>query len=126
MTKAIAVVDDEIDLVNLFAEALQIHGYDVCTFTDPLEALNHIGSNPDKYNLIISDFRMPHMTGNELCTKLLDLNPYLKVILMSAYPELEHNKAFRFVSKPIQISQLLEIVKVNLIEFQKPYTKCIV
>jgi len=48
LTKAIAVVDDEIDLVNLFSEALKINGYDVCTFTDPIEALNHIGSIPGK------------------------------------------------------------------------------
>jgi len=116
LTKAIAVVDDEIDLVNLFSEALKINGYDVCTFTDPIEALNHIGSNPGKYNLIISDFRMPNMTGDSLCTKLLQLNPKMIVVLMSAFADVEHNKDFQFVSKPIAISQLLEIVKEKLLE----------
>lgn len=121
MTKAIAVVDDEIDLVNLFSEALKINGYDVCTFTDPIEALNHIGSNPAKYNLIISDFRRPNMTGDSLCTKLLQLNPKMNVVLMSAFADVEHNKDFQFVRQPIPISQLLEIVKEKLLE--KPIEK---
>jgi DNA-binding NtrC family response regulator len=40
--KAIAIVDDEVDLVNLFAEALKMDGFKVCKFTDSTEAFNHI------------------------------------------------------------------------------------
>ena len=80
--KYIAIVDDELDIVDLFKEALEMKGYYVSAFTNPLIALNHILKDPTRYSLIISDFRMPEMNGDELVTKLLETN--IKVILMSA------------------------------------------
>ncbi|HET7643137.1 MAG TPA: hypothetical protein VFK40_06490 [Nitrososphaeraceae archaeon] len=60
---------------------------------------------------------MPDMNGDELCTKLLKLNPELKVILMSAYPDIMYDtKKFHFINKPISIFQLIKIVKENFIE----------
>ena len=63
--KAIAIIDDEVDLVNLFQEVLENNGFKVCAFTDPIEAFNHIKRNPNDYGLILSDYRMPLMNGNE-------------------------------------------------------------
>ena len=58
---------------------------------------------------------MPVMDGNELCTKLIHINPNLKVILMSAYSDVRYDKEkFLFVNKPISIAQLIEIVKKHL------------
>ncbi|HJT84150.1 MAG TPA: response regulator [Nitrososphaeraceae archaeon] len=85
LKKGIAIVDDEADLVNLFREALEMNGYNVCTYTDPVMAFNKLQTNLEDYGLIISDFKMPVMNGNILCTKLMDINPKLKVILISAY-----------------------------------------
>ncbi|HJT85876.1 MAG TPA: response regulator [Nitrososphaeraceae archaeon] len=117
LSKAIAIIDDEADLVNLFSEALRLNSFKVCGFTNPLEALNHIKKCPEGYGLVISDFRMSIMDGNELCTKLIKINPDLKVILMSAYSDVRYNKEkFLFVNKPISIGQLIELVKENLLE----------
>jgi DNA-binding NtrC family response regulator len=116
-TKSIAIIDDEIDLVNLFREALEIDGFKVCTFTDPNEALKRLQTNLEDYALVISDFKMPVMNGNILCNKLIDINPKLKVILISAYQDVECDiSKFIFLNKPIQISQLLKIVKETLRE----------
>ena len=121
VAKAIAIIDDEADLVNLFSEALQLNGFKVCGFTNPLEALNHVEKTFQDYGLVISDFKMPKMDGNELCTKLININPNLKVILMSAYADVKYNKEkFLFVNKPISIAQLIELVKQHLPE---PYIK---
>ncbi|MGE3859702.1 MAG: response regulator [Nitrososphaeraceae archaeon] len=121
LTKAIAIVDDEADLVNLFSEALKLNSFEVCAFTNPLEALNHIEKNHKDYGLIISDFKMPVMNDNELCTKLININPNLKVILMSAYADVKFdNEKFLFVNKPISIAQLVELVKEHL---REPYIK---
>jgi DNA-binding NtrC family response regulator len=115
LTKAIVVIDDEADLVNLFSEALKLNSFKVCAFTNPLEALNHIQKNPEDYGLVISDFKMPIMNGNELCTKLININPNLKVVLMSAYPDIKYDKEkFLFVNKPIPIAQLIKLAKENL------------
>ena len=40
--KAIVILDDEADLVNLFREALERDGFKVCSFTDPIQAYNII------------------------------------------------------------------------------------
>jgi DNA-binding NtrC family response regulator len=117
LTKAIILIDDEADLVNLFTEALQLNSFKVCGFTHPLEALNHVEKNPQDYGLVISDFKMPDMNGNELCTKLLKLNPDLKVILMSAYTDIIYEKEkFYFINKPISITRLLKIINEKFIE----------
>ncbi|HET7643495.1 MAG TPA: response regulator [Nitrososphaeraceae archaeon] len=115
LTKAIVIIDDEADLVNLFSESLKLNNFKVCAFTNPLEALNYIEKNPEDYGLVISDFKMPIMDGNEICTKLIHINPNLKVILMSAYSDVRYDKEkFVFVNKPISIAQLIEIVKKHL------------
>jgi len=116
LTKAIVVIDDEADLVNLFSEALKLNSFKVCAFTNPLEALNHIEKNPEDFGLVISDFKMPIMNCNELCTKLIHINPNLKVVLMSAYSDIKYDKEkFLFVNKPIPISQLIKLAKEHLL-----------
>src|SRR5215210_53767 len=115
IAKAIAIIDDEVDLVNLFHEALEKNGFKVCTFIDPVQAFNTLEKKIQEYGLILSDFRMPHLNGHELCTKLKQLNPELEVILMSAYEIIECDTSkFMIVKKPILIAQLLQIVRNSL------------
>ena len=113
--KTIAIIDDEVDLVNLFQEALEKNGFKVCAFTDPIQAFNILEKKIQEYGLILSDFRMPNLNGHELCTKLRQLNPELEVILMSAYDIMECDTTkFTIVKKPILIAQLLQIVRDSL------------
>jgi DNA-binding NtrC family response regulator len=115
--KAIAIIDDEADLVYLFQEALENNGFKVCTFTDPIQAYNLIQKNPNDFGLILSDYRMPVMNGNELCTKLMRINSKFKVILMSAYDNIEDDiSKFTFMKKPTTIANLLQIVKNTIAE----------
>ena len=74
ITKSIIVVDDEHDLVDLFSDALSLNGYDVSAFTDHIVAFENIKRNPDKYSLLITDFRMNKMNGCELGIKATELN----------------------------------------------------
>ena len=110
--KSIVIVDDENDLVNLYKEALEMDGFNVSAFTDPMEALGHIQKEKlDKYSLIISDFKMPKIDGYELCTKILNISPDMKIILMSAYDDVKCDiSRFTFLSKPITIARLLKVI----------------
>ena len=64
---------DEADLAYLFKEALnQIEGVEVFAFTDPSLALEHFQANHQNYMVVISDYRMPSMTGMELLSKIKD------------------------------------------------------
>lgn len=81
-----AIVDDEDDIVNLFRDALgTINGITVFTFTDPVMALEHFKLNKENYVLVISDLRMPGLTGTELIKELKKLNRFLRTILMTAF-----------------------------------------
>jgi DNA-binding NtrC family response regulator len=53
LAKVIAIIDDEIDLVNLFQEALENNGFKVCTFIDPVQALNTLEKKIQEYILIL-------------------------------------------------------------------------
>jgi DNA-binding NtrC family response regulator len=115
-SKAIAIIDDEADLVDLFPKALEKNGFKVFTFTDSIQAFKTLEKNIQEYRLILYDYRMSKLNGYELCNKLTGLNPELKVILMSAYETLEYDTSydtskFMLIKKPILIAQLLQIVR---------------
>ena len=63
--KHILVVDDEQDIVDIVRFSLRVYGYRVCTFTDPVVALEHFKSNHKNHDLIISDLTRPGMNGYE-------------------------------------------------------------
>ena len=115
-TKSIAIVDDEQDLVNLYSEALQMSGYEVCSFTNPLLAYEHIKENFSKYSLIITDYKMPQINGLILASKLLELDKKMNIVIMSAYEEIkDNNNNYRFLKKPFKISTLIKIVEESVI-----------
>jgi DNA-binding NtrC family response regulator len=79
LSRSILIVDDEQDLVNLFSEALEMQGYNVCSFTNPILVYDIIKQNPNKYSLLIADYRMPSMDGLSLASKLLELNKEMMI-----------------------------------------------
>ena len=114
----IAIIDDEPDLAYLFKEALsQIDGVQVFAFTDPSLALEHFKDNHQNYMVIISDYRMPSMTGMELLSKIKDVNPAVTRIMMSAFEiqdELfqEYKCVDKFLQKPVLIVDLIKEVRM--------------
>ena len=122
----IAIIDDEPDLAYLFKEALsQIDGVQVFAFTDPLLALEHFQANHQNYSVIISDYRMPTMTGMELLSKIKDVNPAVTRIMMSAFEiqdELfqEYDCVDKFLQKPVLMTELINEVRMLLSTIQIP------
>ena len=120
----IAIIDDEPDLAYLFKEALsQIDGVQVFAFTDPLLALEHFQANHQNYSVIISDYRMPTMTGMELLSKIKDVNPAVTRIMMSAFEIQdglfqEYNCVDKFLQKPILMTDLINEVRMIVSKVQ--------
>jgi two-component SAPR family response regulator len=105
-------VDDELELVLLFKEALsQIHGVNVFAFTEPNLALQHFESNKSNYWTVISDFRMPGLTGIELLRKVKSIKPEVKTLLISAFEvsEMSEDCVDKFLQKPIHMTELVEV-----------------
>ena len=124
----VAIIDDEPDLACLFKEALsQIDGAEVFAFSDPLLALEHFQTNHSNYSVVISDYRMPTMTGMELLSKIKDVNPAVTRIMMSAFEiqdDLfnECNCVDKFLQKPVLIVDLINEVRMLLSTIQIPNT----
>ena len=120
----VAVIDDEVDLACLFKEALnQIDGVEVFAFTDPLLALEHFQTNYQNYRVVISDYRMPTMTGMELLSKIKDVSPAATRIMMSAFEvqdELfqECNCVDKFLQKPVLMTDLINEVRMLVSKIQ--------
>ena len=79
------VVDDDTDIANLVKTFLEMDGLKVHLFNDSSMTLDYFKSNPKENALIISDIRMPGMNGLELVANIKEINPNIKVILMTAF-----------------------------------------
>lgn len=114
----ILVVDDEQGLCAGLREALQREGYVVDARTDALEAAKLIDSQ--LYNLIISDIKMPGLTGLELLNRLREKNRDTLFILMTAYGSVENaveaikQGAYDYLPKPIDMKRLRVLVEKAL------------
>jgi response regulator RpfG family c-di-GMP phosphodiesterase len=124
----VAVIDDEADLAYLFKDALsQIDGVMVFNFTDPLLALEHFQSNHKNYRVVITDYRMPGMTGIELLERIKAINPAVRRLLVSAFEindELfqEYKCVDKFLQKPLSMVKLIDEVEMLVNAMRVPRT----
>jgi len=109
--RAIAIVDDDEDIVNLFTDLLRESGYDVYGFTNPLVLLDHIHHHNNKFRLVLIDYKMPQITGYELANKITDINSRIEMVLITAANDIENNNLhLELILKPLRMHQLLQIV----------------
>ena len=83
----ILFVDDDPTLKDLAIDLLGMLGYEVVALTDSIEALHLFSSQPENFDLVITDLTMPKMTGNVLAQELLKVRPNLPILLCSGYSE---------------------------------------
>lgn len=84
----ILVVDDEEKIVNLEQQVLGKLGYQVTAATSSVEAWQMVKEHPENFDLIITDMSMPHMSGIELATKIIELRKDMPIILCTGYSEI--------------------------------------
>jgi DNA-binding NtrC family response regulator len=129
-SKLVAIVDDEDDIAKLFLDALgTINGITIFAFTDPVMALEHFKLNKENYVLVISDLRMPGLTGTELIEELKKSNRFIRTILMTAFTindnlfqEFTKKELINgFLQKPIRLDDLRAEVnnQLHTYELQK-------
>ncbi len=81
----IMVVDDEPALVRLMIEVLSNLGYVPVGFTSSVEALAALRAYPDRFDAVITDERMPVMSGSQLIRGLRNIRPSIPILLVSGY-----------------------------------------
>ena len=113
----ILLVDDEKAMVDAIKPMLERLGYQVATRTSSIEALEAFRANSDKYDLVITDYTMPNMTGIELTKKLLRLRPDIPIILCTGFSEqINEEKAKEkgiraFLMKPIIMHEMANSIR---------------
>ncbi|MEW5724980.1 MAG: PAS domain S-box protein [Thermodesulfobacteriota bacterium] len=119
-TGRILFVDDEKPLVDLGKNLLERLGYEVVPRTDSLEALDLFRSAPDRFDLIITDQTMPHLTGTKLAQEVLRLRPDMPVILCTGFsqtitPEKAGSLGIKgFLYKPMVMGEITRTIRQAL------------
>jgi DNA-binding NtrC family response regulator len=78
-------VDDEADVISVFKMVLEMNGFEVDTYTDPLAALSNF--KPNSYGLALLDIKMSPLNGLELYKKMKNIDGGLKACFVTAYED---------------------------------------
>jgi DNA-binding NtrC family response regulator len=114
------VVDDETDLLEITGKILKANGYNIHPFNKPELAIDHIKNDCMECSIVISDVRMPSMSGFELVMNLKHLRPFMKIILMTAFKTTREGvqlvlpsvRLDAFLNKPFRSKDLMRAIAV--------------
>ncbi|MCM8535182.1 MAG: response regulator [Lentisphaeraceae bacterium] len=116
----ILIVDDEPMVGELVKETLNLQGYETTLFKDSTEALEHFTAKPNGFDLILSDYMMPNMTGDKLAIEIRKVNAEVPIILATGYSNnITREAALQlgitdFLMKPIVGDELCKAVRLCL------------
>lgn len=111
----VMIVDDEKNIREGLGQALELDGYNILLAADGKEAQKKISSND--IDLIITDLRMPGMSGAELLKHIVSTYPTIPVIILTGHGTIENavnamrDGAYDFLTKPINLDRLSLLVK---------------
>ena len=113
----ILYLDDELPLVKLAVQFLERLGYQVQGYTSAEEALAAFRLQPDVFDLVVTDYNMPVMSGMDVALSVMSLRPSTLVALASGYlraAEAEHARALGIratIRKPYSLEELGAVVQ---------------
>jgi DNA-binding NtrC family response regulator len=114
--KSVLVVDDDPGMLRAMTKVLASQGMQVTGISDPLAVAKTLSDSEKRFDLVITDLRMPMFSGRGVLA-LASVLPQLPVIIITAFggPDVEAQilrlGAFAFLEKPIAAAQLIEVVK---------------
>jgi CheY-like chemotaxis protein len=118
----VLIAEDDEDMRALLAHTLRTAGYSVIECADGLELMEHVSSLLGKHvcrhiDLVVSDVRMPWVTGLEVLRCTNDYLGYPPFVLITAFPDEETRVqakqlgAALMLSKPFDMDYFLEVVR---------------
>ncbi len=115
MNEELLVVDDEPQMLIAINETLRRNGYAITTAGSGMEALCRLKEK--YYRLVITDMRMPEVSGIDLLRKVRNLAPQTPVILLTAYGTIQNavdamrHGAYDYLLKPFSAESLEDVVR---------------
>lgn len=118
--QCILLLDDEENILHSLTRLLRADGREILTALDAQEALEKLKSSPG-VDLVISDNKLPNMSGVDFLIKVKQLYPDTIRVLITGYPDLDsvikainNGQIYRFITKPWQNEELKLLVKQAL------------
>jgi len=123
MSDKILFVDDEQHILDTFRATLRKH-YDVHTALGPEEALRMVAEE-GPFSVVVSDFKMPRMTGVKLLGRVGEISPNTVRVMLTGYADVESAVAaineghvFRFLTKPCSTEILIRTLDAALEQYR--------
>jgi len=116
-SESILIVDDESPVRNVLSLSLRHLGYKVSVASTGQEALDKYREAPSGIDLVILDMLMPNLSGSEVFECLKEINPQVRVLIMSGYASIDlinsvlKNGGLGFMQKPFAIEDLARKVR---------------
>lgn len=120
----ILLVDDEMPVIKIETQMLERLGYQVISKSNSAEALSLFSSQPDYFDVVITDMTMPGLTGKQLAQKILELNPKTPIIMCTGFSDkIDQDSAEKIgikalLKKPVILSDLAHTLKKTIGEFK--------
>ena len=129
---SILIVDDDPYVLESVSLLLGKYGYKVTTCNNATDALAELLTNTNKIQAVLTDIKMPQISGIELLGKIRSFNSEIPIILMTAYAEIDmaidaiKKGVLDFIIKPYKPEYLIHTVKkavryYNLLQIEKNY-----
>jgi PAS domain S-box-containing protein len=111
----VLIIDDEVAITSMLQRALPRRGFEVKCLTSPQEALEIFRADPTRFDVVVTDRTMPHMTGEALIHAMRALRPKLPVVLSSGrgHQRVEKGSGDSVVhlSKPFDANELVDAIE---------------
>ncbi len=114
--KCILYVDNEESMLNLVKQILERLGYDVVVTNWCSKAIRLLQAQPDMFDLIITDMKMPNMDGMELSRNLLEIRPDIPIILCTGFSDLIDREGIKaagikeVIAKPFLMEDMAKVI----------------
>ncbi len=109
------VIDDEPIVCRRLKQVLEKAGYEVVIFNDGAHAIDELDNS--NYDIIVTDLKMEGIDGMKILEAAIEKNPVTKVIMITGFAEMETAKdafkkgVFDFISKPVEINVIKDVIK---------------
>lgn len=111
--RAVLFVDDEPSITAMVSYALEASGYVVFTAHNGKDALQLYAAHHDHLDVVVVDYRLPDMSGNELVARIHDIDSRVPIVGMSGHglghiPAEMRNRITLFLPKPFGLASLAD------------------
>ncbi len=119
-TFSVLLIDDDVDILTIFKHSLAQAGMHTYAFTNPMLAVEHFRRNANSYDIVVTDIRMPHMSGFQVARAVKQIRPDIKIAFATSFDinKSEFNKIFpsieadAFITKCVKPNMSTEISSV--------------